>query len=299
MHLIRTSVRASQKQRTYPKGSNSNKHRSPARYPEWAHWHRLQRHRVWAGRDSSKAPVPQCSQSSGSASAHWKQKGFQRAVHKTPGMQPNKVFCILHTKFCGHNVNKTSVPMKTSTFTGAAALRCAVMRTPWPDTPNCCGAAAAAPAPLQSVMQRAGQAGRVVLEHSGPDSRAGAWAAPAGGEAAGRPRLPKASIASRAPARRPAHTEAQPGGTTRPGDLFILHQFFLQTPPVRERQRGPAHLAAPRSRGAAPAAPLPQRVPGPPRATPARPHGGTGPAPPGRRRAQCPGRPAGRRRPYP
>lgn len=170
--------------------------------------------------------------------------------------------------------------MKNSTFTGGAALRCChantLIRHPWVAAVPVRSSPAPDAAPRPRLRRYPGSPER------SPDSRAGLWAASAGGEAASPQRLPKPSIAHKAPALAWAH-----GGTTwrhdPARDLFILDQFFLHTAPVRERQRGPGAPHRSKSRGGAPAAPLPERVPGAergerrgrpgsPRAAPARPH---------------------------
>lgn len=99
---------------------------------------------------------------------------------------------------------------------------------------------------------------------------------------------------------------ARPG----PGNCLFWTNSSTRLPKCGSGSAGPAHLTAPASRGGAPAAPLPKRVPGAergarrgrlgsPRAAPARPRGGTDPAPTGPGQAECPGRPVGPRHPYP
>lgn len=95
---------------------------------------------------------------------------------------------------------------------------------------------------------------------------------------------------------------ARPG----PWNYLCWTNSFSKLPRSGSGSAGLAHLTVPTSRGGAPTAPLPKRVPGAERgarrgrpgssqAAPARPRGGTGPAP----TAQRSGCPAGPRRPYP
>lgn len=256
-----------------------------------------QRHRG-AGRDrvlqSPCAPVPQTPQHGLGTilPTESKRMGSQKALHKTSRMQPNKVFCISHTKpkFCGHNVNKANVTTKSSTFSKAAA------RSEHPDpTPlNHCGGAAATDSPVRPMMHDQDQPGALSRGTRAAQTRG------RGVNSVCRRRGEAASPSKAAPTQ---HRLPRAGPVTgrhslaaRPGPENCLFRTNLspaspnpgaaararRTSPSREPQRSPAGPAAPaRPRGRA----------GSP--------GGTGPAPTGRRQAEYPGRPAVPRRPYP
>lgn len=270
--------------------------------------------RLWRQRRCGQGPtpanagtpepqIPQHHLGASPLSAESKRKGFPKAAHRTSRTEVlwiafrNLILLIRYFVFRIHN--------KCTYEKQYFHWRCSpqVLSCEHPDPTPLSGSSSS---PVQSSPRCSAQAKAEALSReSGAQPRlAGRAVSSVCGRRGGL--ASKAAQAQHRPqsASPGGHTEAQPGGTTRPGICLFWTNSFSTLPQSGSGSAGPAHLTAPR------AAAEPRR-PRCPSASP-RPSGESGeaapgapgplqrgPTPTGRRRDECQGRPTGPRRPYP